>query len=146
MPEPTDYPWVQDIGTRPDDYDDLGHVGNAAIARLLDVARTDWFRSLPGREAGRHVVVRLVTISYENEALAGQALRCGVRALSRTTKSITVDQLLWRSDDERPIAHGTAVHVCFELATRSAVPIWPVMLDAIEARQGEPLSLGERAS
>src|SRR3954463_12082692 len=129
MPSPADYRWVEDIVPLDSDYDDLDHVGNAAIARLLDVGRTDWFRSLPGREAGKHVVVRLVTISYENEARRGQPLRCGVRAISRTTKSITVDQLLWRAEDEAVVAHATAVHVCFELETRSAVPVWPVMLE-----------------
>jgi acyl-CoA thioesterase FadM len=144
MPSREDYRWVIDIHPEAQDYDELGHVGNAAVARFLDTARTEWFRSLPGREPGRHVVVRHVSISYENEALPEQRLRCGVRAVSRSARSITVDQLLWRADDELAVAFGTAVHVCFELATRSAVEVWPAMAAAIQERQGEPLASSSR--
>jgi len=42
---------------------------------------------------------------------------------------------------ERCVARAEAVHVCFDVGKRVAVPVWTELLAAIEARQGAPLPL-----
>ncbi len=140
------YTWFHDVRIDESDFDDLDHVGNAAIARMLDDARTDWFRSLQGREPRRYVVVRHLSISYEGEARRGAQLRCGVRALSRSRRTLLMDQSLFESSSGRTVARAQAVHVCFELDSRSAVPVWPSMIEGIERRQGQPLPFVEQAT
>jgi acyl-CoA thioesterase FadM len=141
---PECYDWFHDVRVGPEDFDELDHIGNAALARMLDDARTVWFRSLEGREPGRAVVVRHVSISYEGEGRPGVRPRCGVRAVSRTRRSLLISQTLFDPSDESVLARAEAVHVCFEAATRTVVSVWPALLVGIERRQGTPLPVVER--
>jgi len=140
------FTWFHEVRIDPSDFDELDHVGNAALARMLDDARTDWFRSLEGREAGRAVIVRHLTISYEHEFRRGLALRCGVRAIHRTRRGIVIDQALLAANDGVVVARGQAVHLCFEVSTRTVVPVWPALLAGIERRQRAPLPLVDSSS
>jgi acyl-CoA thioesterase FadM len=140
------YTWFHDVRIDESDFDDLDHIGNAAIARMLDDARTAWFRSLQGREPRRYVVVRHLSISYEGEARRGVRLQCAVRAVSRSRRSLLLDQALFETPSGKTVARARAVHVCFELDSRTAVPVWPSMIEGIERRQGEPLPFLEQAS
>jgi acyl-CoA thioesterase FadM len=140
------YDWFHDVSIGPEDFDELDHIGNAAVARMLDEARTAWFRTLEGREPGRAVVVRHVSISYEREGRRGVEPRCGVRAVSRTRRSLLITQMLFDPTDKSVLARGEAVHVCFEAASRTVVAVWPALLVGVERRQGAPLPLVERPS
>ena len=71
MNDADSYAWFHDVRVGPGDFDELDHIGNAAVARMLDDARTDRFRSLEGRQPGRHVVVRHVSISYDARDAGG---------------------------------------------------------------------------
>lgn len=144
MPSPADYQWTIDLKPPADFYDDLGHMENVAVIRLLADTRTSWFGSLTATGAGGPILVRHLTVSYEREARPDDLLRCGVRALTQGITSITLDQLLWRSADEVPIAHATAVHVSWDITTRAAIPNRPVMIAAVEESQGSPLPVTRR--
>ena len=144
MPSPAEYRWTIDRAPPADFYDHLGHLENVAVVRLLADARNAWFESLAAKGAGGPIVVRHLTVSYEREARPGDLLRCGVRALTQGTTSVTLDQLLWRLADEVPIAHATATHVSWDTRTRAAIPNRPAMLAAIEECQGTPLPVARR--
>jgi acyl-CoA thioesterase FadM len=145
LDSPNSYTWFHDVSIDPEDFDEVGHIGNAAVARMLDEARTVFFRTLEGRESGRFVVVRHVSISYEREGRPGVRPRCGVRVVSRTGRSLLVTQTLFDPSNASVLARADAVHVCFEASTRTVVPVWLPLLDGIERRQGAPLPLVERA-
>jgi acyl-CoA thioesterase FadM len=144
--DPEAYQWFHDVRIGPEDFDELDHIGNAAVARMLDEARTVWFRTLEGREEGRAVVVRHVSISYEREGRRGVRPRCGVRAVSRTRRSLLIRQTLFHPSDQSVLARADAVHVCFEAASRAVVPVWSPLLAGIERRQGTPLPLADRSA
>jgi acyl-CoA thioesterase FadM len=139
------YGWFYDVEVSEDDFDDLDHIGNAAVARMLDDARSAWFRSLPGREAGYAAVVRSLSISYEHEGPRGVRPRSGVRAASRTRRSVLIEQALFDPGRGWPLATATAVHVCFDTTARAAATVPPGWLRAIEGRQGAPLPFAEPA-
>src|SRR5690242_1004651 len=86
------------------DYDFVGHLSNSSIARLLADARATWFSELEGRGPNGAFVVRKVTIWYEAESRPGETLRCGVRAVSRTNRTMLLDQMLWSEETRRCIA------------------------------------------
>jgi acyl-CoA thioesterase FadM len=138
--------WTCDVVIRAGDFDDLDHLGNAAIARLMDDARTAWWRSLEGRHPDKQMVVRHLSISYEAECRRGAHLRCAVRAVSRTQRSVLVAQTLFDSGQGAVIATAETVHVCFDLPSRSVEAAWPALLAGIQKRQGAPLPLVERDS
>jgi acyl-CoA thioesterase FadM len=136
---PGSYHWFHDVRVDETDFDELDHVGNAAIARMLDDARTAWCRSLDGRQPGRNLIVRFLSISYEREIRRGVRLRCGVRALHRTRRGFVVDQVLFDAERDVVVTRAEAVHLCFDVASRSVVPVWPALLAGVERRQGAPL-------
>jgi acyl-CoA thioesterase FadM len=138
------YVWFHDVSVSPEDFDELEHIGNAAVARMLDEARTVYFRTLEGREPGRAVVVRRVAIDYEREGRLGVRPRCGVQVVSRTRRTLAVRQTLFDPSEGIVLARAEAVHVCFEASTRTAVPVWPPLLESIERRQGAAVPLIER--
>jgi acyl-CoA thioesterase FadM len=139
------YNWFHDVTIGAEDYDELDHIGNAAVARMLDEARTVWFRTLEGREPGRAVVVRHVSIDYEREGRRDVRPRCGVRAVSRTSRSLLMTQTLFDPSSGSVLARAEAVHVCFEVSSRAVVPVWPRLLASIERRQGAPLTQADRS-
>jgi len=135
------FKYVVSCRPRDEDYDFVGHLNNAAIARVLADARAEWFSGLEGRAPGGAFIVRKVTIWYESESRPGEELRCGVLALSRSNRSLLLQQMLWSEPDQRAVARAEAVHLCFDQAARKAVPVWPELIAAVEKRQEGPLPI-----
>ena len=128
------YDTVVDITLEAGDVDQNGHLSNVGVARVLHEARSEWLLTLEGRPPGNIYVVRHLAISYEAEGFPEQTYRCGVRAASRGSRSLTLDATLVAGDTV--IATSTATHVCFDTAARRPVELWPAVLASIEARQG----------
>jgi len=135
------YETVIAITPGPSDFSGNGHLSNVDVARLLHEARSEWLVTLDGRPPGNIYVVRHLVISYDAEGFPDRVYRCGVRAVARGSRSLTLEATLVGGDTV--VATSTAVHVCFEVATRRAVELWPAVLASIEARQG-PVPLQTR--
>src|SRR4051794_3235644 len=113
------FPWLEDVIAPA--VGEGGHIDNIQIAQLMYDA---WMRyltlgvGLPRTvfdEAGRPTV-REISARFDTEVFPGDALECGVRALSRRRRSFTLGQVLRRKDGTQ-VASGTVVLVTIDPKT-----------------------------
>jgi acyl-CoA thioesterase FadM len=135
------YPWVEEL-TAPDE-GRVGHVDNIQIAEMLFGA---WTRYLvPGLgidrtavyRTGARPVVRSIEAGFEAEVFPGEALHCGVRALTRTRRSFTLEQVLARG--EVVLARGRVVLVTFDEAAGRSVSVPDDLWSRIESFEGRSI-------
>lgn len=139
MARPEDYRFVYEILVTEDHCDALRHVSNVATATILDEARMAWFREVA--HAPGPILVRNLTIDYPGQAFAGETLQCGVRAIARTARSITLDLTVWERESRRVVNHCQCVHVAYDLERGVGIQLWPSMVSSIEAFQERPLEI-----
>ena len=135
--EPTDehYPWIEDVVAP--DVGSAGHIDNIQIAQLMYDA---WMRYLlDGVGLDREIfnrqgrpTVREITARFDGEVFPGDALKCGVRALSRRRRSFTLEEVLWKASDGRRLASGTVVLVTVDPTTYTPVEVPAELWSEIE--------------
>jgi len=136
------YRWRTDVQVPGDG--NLGHVDGMQIAQILFES---WTRYLSEGLGLAHDVVfgdnsrpilREMSVRFDAEVFAGERLTCGVRANGRTIKSFTLSQALWRSNTHVQVAAGSAVLISIDVQTGRAVPITPVLWEAIQRTDAVP--------
>lgn len=135
------YRFVMDLPVQ-DRHFNHNHLDAAATAELLLAARSTYFREgvgWPGLGPAFWLVYRNLTIDYLSEAFLGEQLRCGVMAVSRSRRTIVLNQLIWEASSERPIAAGRVADVAFDVQSRQAVDLPEDLWDAVQRFEQGPL-------
>ena len=139
------FPWVEDVVAP--DVGPAHHIDNIQITQLMYGA---WMRYLmegvgfPGdvfEQEGRPTV-REITARFDAEIFPGDALQCGVRALTRSRRSFTLRQVLWKKNGAR-VASGTVVLVTIDPKTYTPIEIPARIWDEIERAEGRKIPVGE---
>lgn len=121
-----------------------GHVDGMQIAQILFESWTRYLGEglrLPNDvvyDDSCRPILREVSTRFDAEVFAGEHLTCGVRGTSRTAKSFTLSQQLWRTDSGVLVAAGSAVLVTINVQTGRAVPVAPRLWQAIQRTDTAP--------
>lgn len=145
---PHEPPWaewrfVQDVV--PTDENRWIHLHNLAIAELLFDARNLYVAERVGiswdglREAGRTLVLRRLEIDFEQEVPSGTALKVGVRAVTRTRRTVTFDEAVWRVDPPTAVALARSVHLVVRRDRPGAIDLPEDIAGRFEHFEGRPL-------
>ena len=130
------FPWVQPMTAA--DVPGTSHVDNIQIMSMLFDAWMSYMNQGLGIDrtevfvnAGRPIV-KSVSAQFHAEIHAGQQLTCGVRVASRSTRSFTLEQVLWSDEPSRPVATGAVVLVTIDRTSGRPVEIPTDLWDAVE--------------
>ncbi len=88
---------------------------------------------------GVRPIVRQVTVRVDAEVFPREALHCGVRALSRSDRSFTLEQALWRDADDRLLALCSVVLVTFDPSSGRPTAVPAHLWDAVEGFEGRKI-------
>ena len=109
--------------------DSLGHVNHAEFVRMLEGARSDFYRrcGLPidgenGAPARIGTVVVNLNVDFRAECLAGDRLEVRTRGIRRGRTSFTLEQHITRLDGT-PVVDARSTSVVMDLATREVIPV-----------------------
>jgi acyl-CoA thioesterase FadM len=121
--------YVVPIATTNGDYDEQGHLNNAATVRVLNDLRIRYVTEAIGetwtdflRTGGFVVAARELHVLYESEALPGEQLVGGMRYLYWEGKASVLEEVLVEADQARPVARAWLVHL---LVKDGKVVDWP---------------------
>ena len=119
------------------DLDGLGHVNNAVYLSYIETAKVAYMRDVMGVEAIEELgIVADVKMSFRSPAFLGETLAIGARVRRVGTKSLDFEFKV-RGRDGRLVAEASSVHVAFDYAAGSAVPVpaeWRRSIETYEAR------------
>ena len=111
------------VTIRYSDQDGMGHVNNVAFAAYVEAARTMILKDLMDRfprPAVKFVLARLA-IDYLREIFYPGTVEVGARVVGVGTKSLVTGYGVFFQD--YCVATAQCVNVCFDMATRSSVPL-----------------------
>jgi acyl-CoA thioesterase FadM len=137
------FPWVEDVVAP--SVGGAGHIDNLQIAQLLYDAWMHYMVEGLGQDQGElfsgvgRPIVREINVRFDAEVFPGEALRCGVRATSRSRRSLALEQVLWRAVDEQTVAAGRTHLVTIDTATGQAVEIPSELWAAVERAEGRSI-------
>lgn len=140
----SNFRFVQDVVPSPGEGNRI-HLHNLAIAELLFDARNAYITEAVGLtwqqlfDTGCSLIIRRLEIDYEREVLAGIPLKVGVRAITRSRRSVTFDEVVWRVDLALPIAVAGSVHVVVRFDTPGAIELPDDVVNKFESYEGHPL-------
>lgn len=141
------YSLVDDVETPADTQPAGSHVVDYELQKLLSQG---WQRyvALLRADVGDipAPVCKQITTRFEAECHAGDRLRRGVRAVSRTRRSYVLEEALWQTGTGEIVATSTVVMTGIDRASGRAAEIPGAMWDAVEAREGREIPVGERAA
>jgi acyl-CoA thioesterase FadM len=137
------YRFVIDVEPAPADFDQQGHLNNAATVRLFNDIRGQYVRDEVGaafiatlRRDQLVVAAKEVHVLYESEGLPGESFVGGQRYLRREGKAAVLEQRLVEASTGRSVARSWVVQL---LVQRGAVIDWPELyfsrVAAIEGRE-----------
>ena len=87
--------------------------------------------------------MRRVSYSLDSECKAGQALRRGIRVLSRSRRACTFEAGLWHADDGRMV-HLAEMVTVFVDPEKGSVEIPADFWAAVVRIEGRPIAIAER--
>lgn len=123
------------------------HLHNLAIAELLFNARNAYLTEGIGvtweglQRSGRNLVIRRLEIDFEHEVCGGIPLKVGVRATTRTRRTITFEEAVWRVDPPVSIAAARSVHLLVLVDTPGAIDLPDDVVARFEAFEDQPLTI-----
>ena len=123
------------------------HLHNLAIAELLFDARNAYLTEGIGvtweglLRSGQNLVIRRLEIDFEHEVRGGIPLKVGVRATTRTRRTITFEEAVWRVDPPVLIAAARSVHLLVLADTPGAIDLPDDVVARFEAFEDQPLTL-----
>ncbi|MCP5151317.1 MAG: acyl-CoA thioesterase [Ectothiorhodospiraceae bacterium] len=109
----------------PEHTDILGHLNHVAAVRLLERARSDWYRAcglFPVEPERYGPVVVNIDYDYRRECFEGEALRIVTRPVARGTKSFVLEHEVYKPDGTVAVA-GRATSVIMDMQAREIVPV-----------------------
>lgn len=126
------------------------HVHNLAVTEMLYAARNSYVTEAVGVgwqdlfRSGRNMVMRRLEIDFENEVSAGISLKVGVRAATRSRRTLTFEEAIWRTDTRAAVAVARSVHLLVLLDTPGAIDLPDDVVEKFEAFEGRPLPFAPR--
>jgi len=123
------------------------HLHNLAIAELLFDARNAYLTDGIGvtwedlQRSGHNLVIRRLEIDFEREVRGGIPLKVGVRAVTRTRRTITFEEAVWRADPPVSIAAARSVHLLVLVDTPGAIDLPDDVVARFEAFEDQPLTI-----
>jgi acyl-CoA thioesterase FadM len=144
-----------------DDFDEQGHLNNAATVRLFNDLRVAYVQGEVGPAwvelLGRETIVvaaREVHVLYESEAFPGESLVGAMRYVRREGKASVLEERIVEATTARPVARAWVVQL---LVQHGAVVDWPDLYFArvaeiegreipIEPRRHAPWGPGQASS
>jgi len=142
------YRFVKDVA--PLDPSNGIHLHNLAIAELLFDARNAYLTEGIGvtweglLRSGQNLVIRRLEIDFESEVRGGIPLKVGVRAATRTRRTITFQEAVWRVDPPFLIAAARSVHLLVLVDTPGAIDLPDDVVARFEAFEDQPLTIEVR--
>ncbi len=127
MSEPTITRCVLEIDVGDEHLDSLEHVNHAAYVRMLETARTAFYRAA-GVPLERRTPPRLGTVvvnlnvNFRAECVAGDRLRVVTGGLRRGRRSFTLEQHMTR-DDGVAVVDAAVTSVIMDLDRRAVVAL-----------------------
>jgi acyl-CoA thioester hydrolase len=119
------------------DLDGLGHVNNAVYLSYVESARLAYMQEVLGPlELEELGIVAEARISFRSSSFLGETLSVGMRVAGIGAKSFRFEFEI-QGADGRLVADGSTVHVTFDYATRTSVPVpdeWRRRIEAYETR------------
>jgi acyl-CoA thioesterase FadM len=137
------FPWVEDVVAPEVGHDD--HIDNIQIAQLMYDAwmhyLVEGLQSDMGELFSRRgrPIVREITARFESETFPGDRLQCGVRAISRSRRSFTLEQVLSQKAHGRVVAVGRTVLVTIDTATGQPVEVPSNFWQSVERFEGRSI-------
>jgi acyl-CoA thioesterase FadM len=133
------YTLVEDVSVvgTPGQHHLLDHQTQALVTTLW----TSYLATVRGALTpnGVHPVLRRVSYSLEGEAFPGDALRCGLRAASRSRRSCTLEGAVWHAADERMVHVAQLVTVFVDPTRPGAVEVPEDFWREVERLEGRPI-------
>ena len=139
------YRFVKDVA--PLDSSHGIHLHNLAIAELLFDARNAYLTEGIGvtweglLRSGQNLVIRRLEIDFEREVRGGIPLKVGVRAVTRTRRTITFEEAVWRVDPPVAIATARSVHLLVLVDAPGAIDLPDDVVARFEAFEDQPLTI-----
>ena len=139
------YRFVKDVA--PLDSSHGIHLHNLAIAELLFDARNAYLTEGIGvtweglLRSGQNLVMRRLEIDFEHEVRGGIPLKVGVRAVTRTRRTITFEEAVWRVDPPVAIATARSVHLLVLVDAPGAIDLPDDVVTRFEAFEDQPLTI-----
>jgi acyl-CoA thioesterase FadM len=121
------------------------HLNNLTIAELLFYARNAYITEAVGMvwqdlfDTGRNMIMRRLEIDYEREAPPGVPLRVGIRAATRSRRTLTFDEAVWQVEPALTIAAARSVHLVVRFDTPGSIELPDDVLRRYEAYEGRVL-------
>lgn len=120
------------------------HLHNLTIAQLLFDARNAYVEAAGILWASlfatdRNMVMRRLEIDFESESPAGIPLKVGVRATTRSRRTLIFEEALWRIEPPHAIAVARSVHVVIRLSAPGAISLPDDLVEKFENYEGRPL-------
>ena len=137
------YRFIIPVEPAPDDFDQQGHLNNAATVKLFNDLRIAYVRGEVGFEwvetlqrDALVVAARELHVLYESEGLPGESFVGGMRYVRREGKASVLEERIVESTTGRPVARAWVVQL---LVQNGMVVEWPDLYFArvaeIEARE-----------
>jgi acyl-CoA thioesterase FadM len=141
--------FVEPVPTTAADFDQQGHLNNAATVRLFNDLRGAYVRDAVGsafidmlRTERFVVAAREVHVLYESEGMPGEAFVGGQRYVRREGKAAVLEQRLVEAETGRAVARAWVVQL---LVQDGKVVEWPdLYFDRVEAVEGRAIPRGPR--
>ncbi len=123
-----DYKHSTPIQIRFVDIDKMGHVNNATILSYFEIARTNFFDDVIGRQDNwfeRGLIIAHTDIDYYNPVYLRDVVKAYVRIAKTGTKSFDVEHLLVKTVNKEDIicAIATSVLVCMDYTKKQTIEI-----------------------
>jgi len=143
------YRFVVRVEPAVSDFDEQGHLNNAATVRLFNDLRVVFVRGKVGagwvevlRRDKIVVAARELHVLYESEGLPGEAFVGGLRYLRREGKAAVLEERLVEASTGRSVARAWVVQL---LVQHGKVVDWPeAYFVRVAAIQGREIPVGPR--
>src|SRR5690606_26313100 len=133
------YKFVHSLRVRYSEIDGQKIVFNAHYLTYIDVAITEYFREvvrpLPEGEEFDFVLAKVV-LEFKGSAYLDDILNIYCRTVRLGNSSFTVQFAIQRDETKETIVLAEVVYVSYDVHTRRAVPIPPVVRERIRAFEG----------
>ena len=143
------YRFVVPIAPAPADFDQQGHLNNAATVRLFNDIRIAYVRGEVGFEwvetlqrDALVVAARELHVLYESEGFPGEEFVGGMRYVRREGKASVLEERIVEAITGRPVARAWVVQL---LVQNGTVVEWPdLYFERVAAIEGRAIPIGPR--
>ena len=141
LSSPSAFAFVERVPLEPHHYNNA-HLFAGAASELFINARSAYLKALgwPGLGPEFWLIIRHLSIDYVTEAFAGEELWCGVRATSRSRRTVHLESCIWERETRRVVLECKIADVAFDVGTRRSVDVPEGLWEAVARFEGRDLS------